>query len=86
MPTAPTHVERRQGEACEIAYCEKLGTCCYCGYDNASLGCKTCGVRFCSGAKSIPPFECLNRHLKGEKCKRVARKEVKWWVPDEEEE
>ena len=86
MATGPTHVERRQGAVCEIAYAEKPGRCVYCGYPNAVVGCKTCGVRFCSGSHSNPPFECLNRHLSGEKCKHVPRKEVEWWVPDEEEE
>ena len=88
-PTAPTHVERRQGEACEVVYAEKTGVCSYCGYNKAAIGCKTCGVRFCSGIQSnreSAPFECMNRHLSGEKCRSVPRKEVKWWVRDEEEE
>ena len=86
MPTAPTHVERRQGEACEICFLEAPAMCCYCPSNKATIGCKTCGVRFCSGSKSDSPFACLNAHLKGAKCTRVPRVGIKWWAPDEEEE
>ena len=76
-------VERRQCDCCQIAYTDAPGVCCMCGDPHAQVGCITCGLRFCSGTHSFPPFHCMNRHLKGEKPEHPPRKKVSWWEPED---